>query len=96
MHAGGVACGGSDDDGAYKSGDFHHNRDGVIEFEAGASKESKVNSLRDDIDDHGDMDVNKILSNYRFEAAAVETGMEAETRRGEGEYVTGSSSWVRL
>ncbi|XLR02816.1 hypothetical protein HN51_057815 [Arachis hypogaea] len=84
-----------------------------LKRDSAASKESKLNSSRDDIDDHGDMDVNRVLSNYSFgeaealtdemkeqsdavlfellrrlqlmEAAAVGTGMEAETRRGEGE-----------
>ncbi|XLS76149.1 hypothetical protein HN51_033014 [Arachis hypogaea] len=78
---GGGARGGGDDDGAYKSSGFHHNRDGVVEFEAGASKESKVNSSRGDIDDHGDMDVNRVLSNYSFgEAEALTDEMEEQSQ----------------
>ncbi|XLS99064.1 hypothetical protein HN51_041799 [Arachis hypogaea] len=37
-----------------------------VEFETGASKKNKVSSSRDDIDDHGNMDVNKVFSNYNF------------------------------
>ncbi|XLS79139.1 hypothetical protein HN51_063364, partial [Arachis hypogaea] len=66
---GGSARGGGGDDGAYKSSGFHHNRDSVVEFESGTSKESKVNSSRDDIDDHGEIDVNRVLSNYSFDEA---------------------------
>ncbi|XP_016181351.1 probable mediator of RNA polymerase II transcription subunit 26b isoform X1 [Arachis ipaensis] len=78
---GGARGGGDDDDGAYKSSGFHHNRDGVVEFEAGASKESKVNSSRGDIDDHGDMDVNRVLSNYSFgEAEALTDEMEEQSQ----------------
>ncbi|KAL4300551.1 hypothetical protein AHAS_Ahas17G0212200 [Arachis hypogaea] len=74
---GGGARGGGDDDGAYKNSGFHHNQDGVVEFEVGASKESKVNSSRNDINDHGDMDVNRVLSNYNFgEAEALTDEME--------------------
>ncbi|XLS70141.1 hypothetical protein HN51_027006 [Arachis hypogaea] len=44
---------------------------------AGTSKGSKVNSSRDDIDDHGDMDVNRVLSNYNFdEVEALTDEME--------------------
>ncbi|KAL4292871.1 hypothetical protein AHAS_Ahas18G0071400 [Arachis hypogaea] len=43
--------GGGDDDSAYKNSDFHHNWDDVLD---------------DDIDDHGNMDMNKILSNYKL------------------------------
>ncbi|KAL4355699.1 hypothetical protein AHAS_Ahas09G0012800 [Arachis hypogaea] len=49
----------------------------VVVFEAGTSKGSKVNSSRDDIDDHGDMDVNRVLSNYNFdEVEALTDEME--------------------
>ncbi|XLT40433.1 probable mediator of RNA polymerase II transcription subunit 26b [Arachis hypogaea] len=76
----GSARGGGDDDGAYKRGSFHHNRDGVVELEARASKKSKVNSSRDDIDDHGDMDVNRVLSNYNFgEAKTLTDEMEEQS-----------------
>ncbi|KAL4365027.1 hypothetical protein AHAS_Ahas07G0065000 [Arachis hypogaea] len=61
---GGGAHGGGDNDGAYKSSSFHYNRNGIVKFEAGASKESKVNSSKNDINDHDDMDVNRVLNNY--------------------------------
>ncbi|MED6132668.1 hypothetical protein PIB30_021151 [Stylosanthes scabra] len=57
--------GGGDDNGAFKS-------------DNGASKESKVNSSRDDIDD---MDVNKVLSNYSFgEAEALTDEIEEQSQ----------------
>ncbi|KAL4285966.1 hypothetical protein AHAS_Ahas19G0039000 [Arachis hypogaea] len=40
--------------------------------------ENKVNSSRDDIDDHGDMDVNRILSNYSFGEAETTLTDEME------------------
>ena len=65
-----------DDDGGCKSG--FGNRDGTAEIEAGASKESKVNSCRDD--DHGDMDVNRV-SNFSFgEAEALTDEIEEESQ----------------
>ncbi|XP_057723548.1 probable mediator of RNA polymerase II transcription subunit 26b [Arachis stenosperma] len=80
VQADGDDGGGSDDDGAYRSSDFHHNRDGVVVFEAGANKKSKVNSSRNDIDDHGDMNMNRILSNYNFgEAEALTDEMEEQS-----------------
>ncbi|XLR16656.1 hypothetical protein HN51_037629 [Arachis hypogaea] len=44
------------------------------------SREIKVNSSRDDIDDHGDMDVNRVLSNYSIdEAEALTDEMEEQS-----------------
>ncbi|MED6162090.1 hypothetical protein PIB30_067051 [Stylosanthes scabra] len=78
---GGVyVSGDDDDDGDFKSG-FHRNRVGAGEFEAGASKESKVNSSKDDIDDLGDMDVNKVRSKYSFgEAEALTYEIEEQSQ----------------
>ncbi|KAL4392156.1 hypothetical protein AHAS_Ahas03G0316900 [Arachis hypogaea] len=45
-----------------------------------ASKESKMNNSGDDIDDHGDMNVNRVLRNYSFsEAEALTDEMEEES-----------------
>ncbi|XLR13486.1 hypothetical protein S83_041424 [Arachis hypogaea] len=78
--ADGGARGSDDDDGAYKSSDFYHNQDDVVEFEAGTSKVSKVNSSMDDIDDHGDMDLNRVLSNYNFgEVEALNDEMKEQS-----------------
>lgn len=64
-----------DDEGGCKSG---FDRDGV-EFEAGASKESKVNG--GSRDDRGEMDVNKVVSNYSFgEAEALTDEIEEESQ----------------
>ncbi|XLS84226.1 hypothetical protein HN51_034392 [Arachis hypogaea] len=60
---------------------FHGRRqDDVVEFEAGTSKVSKVNSSMDDIDDHGDMDLNRVLSNYNFgEVEALNDEMKEQS-----------------
>ncbi|KAK7336425.1 hypothetical protein VNO77_16966 [Canavalia gladiata] len=64
-----------DDDGGCKSGFERHDR---VEIEAGASKESKVNSCSKD--EHGDMDVNRV-SNYSFgEAEALTDEIEEESQ----------------
>lgn len=66
---GGCGGGGDDDDG--------DDRDDA-ELEAGASKESKVNSCRDD--DHGEIDVNRV-TNYSFgEAEALTDEIEEESQ----------------
>ncbi|KAE9599747.1 hypothetical protein Lal_00046344 [Lupinus albus] len=66
----------ADDAGDEHNDDDDRDNDGV-EFEAGASKESKVNCSRED---HGDMDVNRV-SNFSFgDAEALTDEIEEESQ----------------